>query len=248
MIETRLRVFGSMGDKHVREICHEAANEIERQAAQIEQMREALKESGRLYCTMIGNDFINQPSMFERSVVAKYVRGWFRHNQPSMVKEALSTTPDQALEQFAERVREQCAKACDAQADHPECPERAAYCAEANSEIERKMDAGKFILKQLAECQAALVDKHNSLEAAYNRLRWWMDAFPHNVTEADNEEMLKIVKALAATADLEGLVLCEGEPVAWTHSCNVLCLDGVELWIDRCPHCGKPASAAREQK
>ena len=55
---------------------------------------EALRESGRLYCTMIGNDFINQPSMFERSVVAKYVRGWFRHNQPSMVKNALTVQPD----------------------------------------------------------------------------------------------------------------------------------------------------------
>ena len=93
----------------------EAADLIERQAAQIEMLREALKESGRLYCTMIGNDFINQPSMFERSVVAKYVRGWFRHNQPSMVKEALSTTPEQALEQFAAKVREQCAQMCEAE-------------------------------------------------------------------------------------------------------------------------------------
>ena len=35
--------------------------------------------------------------------------------------------------------------------------------------------------------------------------------------------------------------LREQEPVYWTHSCNVLCLDNVELWIDRCPHCGKPS-------
>ena len=27
----------------------------------------------------------------------------------------------------------------------------------------------------------------------------------------------------------------------WKHSCNALCLDGVELWIPQCPHCGKPA-------
>lgn len=55
---------------------------------------EALRESGRIYCTMIGNDFINQPSVFERTIVAKYVRGWFRHNQPSMVKNALAIQPD----------------------------------------------------------------------------------------------------------------------------------------------------------
>ena len=30
-------------------------------------------------------------------------------------------------------------------------------------------------------------------------------------------------------------------PEGWKHSCNALCLDGVELWIPQCPHCGKPA-------
>ena len=28
---------------------------------------------------------------------------------------------------------------------------------------------------------------------------------------------------------------------SWTHSCNALCIDGLELWIPQCPHCGKPA-------
>jgi hypothetical protein len=35
----------------------------------------------------------------------------------------------------------------------------------------------------------------------------------------------------------------EGEAVAWHHGCNVLCAD-IDLWIDRCPHCGKPRPAA----
>ena len=35
----------------------------------------------------------------------------------------------------------------------------------------------------------------------------------------------------------------EGEVVAWHHGCNVLCAD-IDLWIDRCPHCGKPRPAA----
>lgn len=30
------------------------------------------------------------------------------------------------------------------------------------------------------------------------------------------------------------------EPVAWKHTCNALCVNGLELWIDKCPHCGKP--------
>ena len=32
-----------------------------------------------------------------------------------------------------------------------------------------------------------------------------------------------------------------GASEGWKHSCNALCMDGVELWIPQCPHCGKPA-------
>lgn len=55
--------------------------------------------------------------------------------------------------------------------------------------------------QQLAAVLAACKQKDESLEAAHNGLRWWMDAFPLHVTEADNEEMLKIVKALAIQPD-----------------------------------------------
>ncbi len=32
----------------------------------------------------------------------------------------------------------------------------------------------------------------------------------------------------------------EQEQVAWKHDCAALLQNDVELWIDRCPHCGKP--------
>ena len=47
---------------------------------------------------------------------------------------------------------------------------------------------------------------------------------------------------VAVIAAYEAKLREENEPVYWTHSCNVLCLDNVELWIDRCPHCGKPST------
>ena len=43
-------------------------------------------------------------------------------------------------------------------------------------------------------------------------------------------DLYKALKASPASAQ-------EG----WKHSCNALCVDGVELWIPQCPHCGKPA-------
>jgi hypothetical protein len=30
------------------------------------------------------------------------------------------------------------------------------------------------------------------------------------------------------------------EPVTWKHDCAALLQNDIELWIDRCPHCGKP--------
>jgi len=67
--------------------------------------------------------------------------------------------------------------------------------------------------QQLAAALAACKLKDASLEAAHNGLRWWMDAFPLHVTEADNEEMLKIVKALAIRPDDDALKQWLGEPI-----------------------------------
>ena len=64
----------------------------------------------------------------------------------------------------------------------------------------------------LAAAIAACELKDESLEAAHNGLRWWMDAFPLHVTEADNEEMLKIVKALAIQPDDSALKAWLGGP------------------------------------
>ena len=33
------------------------------------------------------------------------------------------------------------------------------------------------------------------------------------------------------------------EPVAWKHDCAALLTNDVELWIDQCPHCGKPRTS-----
>ena len=38
------------------------------------------------------------------------------------------------------------------------------------------------------------------------------------------------------------------EPVAWKHDCAALLTNNVELWIDRCPHCGKPCTSPPASK
>ena len=38
----------------------------------------------------------------------------------------------------------------------------------------------------------------------------------------------------------------EQEPAPWKHDCAALCMNDVELWIDNCPHCGKPRTVPSE--
>ena len=78
--------------------------------------------------------------------------------------------------------------------------------------------------QQLAAALAACKLKDESIEAAHNGLRWWMDAFPLHVTEADNEEMLKLVKALTIQPDDSALKAWIGEPVAWMITYDGKCM------------------------
>ena len=94
--------------------------------------------------------------------------------------------------------------------------------------------------KREAAALAACKLKDESLEAAHNGLRWWMDAFPLHVTEADNEEMLKIVKALAIQPDDAALKAWLGEPHSYLYKFNSEFGDGT-FWSHRPTHNGADA-------
>ena len=104
------------------------------------------------------------------------------------------------------------------EANNKELARQLASCQAALADTEAlEIGTGERLAKveqQLAAALAACKLKDVTLEAAHNGLRWWMDAFPLHVTEADNEEMLKIVKALAIRPGTEALEKWLGEPVA----------------------------------
>ena len=52
-------------------------------------------------------------------------------------------------------------------------------------------------------------------------------------------------EALTALSELERMA---GEPVAWKHDCAALLANDVELWIDNCPHCGRPRATPPAQQ
>ena len=81
--------------------------------AEVARLRDALEDSGRLYCTMIGNELMTKPSMFERNVVCKFVRGRFREMRPAIIQKALSTpfTPT-ALNELIEKVEKRTIERC----------------------------------------------------------------------------------------------------------------------------------------
>lgn len=58
-------------------------------------------------------------------------------------------------------------------------------------------DECRELRQQLAASQLEAKRLWEAIDSAINGLRWWMDAFPLHVTEEDNEELLKLVKALS---------------------------------------------------
>ncbi len=75
-----------------------------------------------------------------------------------------------------------------------------------------------------------------TLAEAERDVRKWLNERPNRPLD------LRHVAMLAYHAQQS----VEHEPVAWKHDCATLLQNGIELWIDRCPHCGKPAT--HEQK
>lgn len=52
-----------------------------------------------------------------------------------------------------------------------------------------------------------------------------------------------VIKLVNAALAKWGNQAQAAEPVAWLHDCAALLTNDVELWIDACPHCGKPRNA-----
>ena len=65
------------------------------------------------------------------------------------------------------------------------------------------------------------------------------DALSMTMTELHADVELVIRAARGAAQAAPGRM----EPVAWLHDCAALLTNDVELWIDACPHCGKPRNA-----
>ncbi len=99
--------------------------------------------------------------------------------------------------------------------------------AAAQAEIERKMGAGKFVVEQLADSQKREVMLRDALEFAISI-----------IGHPDDSGTKYLQEALAATADLNGLILCHAEPIGYKHetadglSClNTLPPSGQIGWI-----------------
>lgn len=53
----------------------------------------------------------------------------------------------------------------------------------------------------------------------------------------------RVTEQAAIKRDLTPEQPAQQEPVAWKHDCAALLTNDVELWIDQCPHCGKPRTS-----
>ena len=70
---------------------------------------------------------------------------------------------------------------------------------------------------------------------------WCAGCSPDNCSGCWNEHVVGIDQVYYAMIEAAP----QPEPVdvgsvGWKHDCAALCANDIELWIDRCPHCGKP--------
>lgn len=73
---------------------------------------------------------------------------------------------------------------------------------------------------------------------------WYVKAYHHaSLEQVENGCYLNLGAGMAWDAWTAAQAQAAVEPVAWMHDCAALCANDVELWIDRCPHCGKPRTS-----
>jgi hypothetical protein len=61
------------------------------------------------------------------------------------------------------------------------------------------------------------------------------------------EQDERVFARVAAMKAKQQAPAAQGEPVAWKHDCAALLQNDVELWVARCPHCGKPKDTHPQQ-
>jgi hypothetical protein len=77
------------------------------------------------------------------------------------------------------------------------------------------------------------------IKALLNAVEGFEDDDRQYIDDA-RDAVQKLIEELAAPV--------QQEPVAWKHDCAALLTNGVELWIDQCPHCGKPRTPPPAQR
>ena len=121
-------------------------------------------------------------------------------------------------------------------------PETLAQMAEACETLTSLMliipgiDTGAWA-KTLREADASMQSQAERIKV--------LDGLYENATASHEDTMRSAMNAEAERdqARAELAAIRAQEPVAWNHGCNALCAD-IDLWIDHCPHCGKPRPAA----
>ena len=71
-------------------------------------------------------------------------------------------------------------------------------------------------------------------------LKLALEALKGMYIEGFTQDNSPINNAITAIREALAEQPAQQEPVAWKHDCAALLTNDVELWIDRCPHCGKP--------
>ena len=83
-------------------------------------------------------------------------------------------------------------------------------------------------------------------ETAHPTYESWWDSHSSGISERIRLYLKKVYQDMLAAAQQPEPV--DVGSVGWKHDCAALCANDIELWIDRCPHCGKPRHNPAERQ
>lgn len=168
--------------------------------------------------------------------------------------QALSAAPGDVLDE-ALRERDDAEDFIDALLDEVLGHERPEWSssygrADALNDVQERMTAlhkpavdkawGRLQSAMAAPQQEAQEPVAYAIFAENGNIRLWATE-PQHVKRIAAEQGLSLVKLYAAPQAAPAAVAV---PDGWKHDCAALLTNDVELWIDNCPHCGKPRAAA----
>ena len=119
------------------------------------------------------------------------------------------------------------------------------------AELEAQLEAAGFTAADMATAEArgfrdGMASAQQPAQSAHIKEPYTLAKIKAKIASNDYGAELLLQHAMRLLDSAPLAASAGSEPVAWKHDCAALLANDVELWIDACPHCGKPRMHATQ--